>query len=293
VQIDGVHHWRTYSLTSPPEGSAGALSITVKSVADGRVSPHLAHRVTPGTLLRLGPAQGEFTLPEPLPRRMLMITAGSGLTPVMGMLRTLMSSATPRPRPDVVLLHSAPTAGDSLFREELREAQRDMDWLRYHEHHTRSGPLPGRRPERLGPAHLADLCPDWRERATWACGPAAMLDALEDHWAEEGLQDRLRTERFTIAPRLDPDAASTGGRVRFTRSGAEADAGASAPLLTVGEQAGVAMPYGCRRGICFGCLAPLSHGRVRDLRTGEVHGEPGQLIQTCVSAAEGQLALDL
>ncbi|WP_265584612.1 2Fe-2S iron-sulfur cluster-binding protein [Streptomyces antimycoticus] len=53
------------------------------------------------------------------------------------------------------------------------------------------------------------------------------------------------------------------------------------------------MPYGCRRGICFGCAARLVHGRVRDLRTGQVHGEPGDLIQTCVSAAQGQLALEL
>lgn len=52
------------------------------------------------------------------------------------------------------------------------------------------------------------------------------------------------------------------------------------------------MPYGCRRGICFGCLTPLTYGRVRDLRTGEIHDRAGQMIQTCLSAAAGPLALD-
>ncbi|MEV0116618.1 hypothetical protein AB0H77_25800 [Streptomyces sp. NPDC050844] len=60
----------------------------------------------------------------------------------------------------------------------------------------------------------------------------------------------------------------------------------------MGESVGVVMPYGCRRGICFGCLTPLTYSLVRDLRTGEVHDRAGQLIQTCVSAAAGPLALD-
>ena len=78
----------------------------------------------------------------------------------------------------------------------------------------------------------------------------------------------------------------------FTRTGTEVTAGAVTPLLVVGESVGVVMPYGCRRGICFGCLTPLRYGRVRDLRTGEVHDRAGQMIQTCVSAAAGPLALD-
>ncbi|MEU9545850.1 2Fe-2S iron-sulfur cluster-binding protein [Streptomyces mirabilis] len=94
-------------------------------------------------------------------------------------------------------------------------------------------------------------------------------------------------------PVLSADTDAPGGRGRFERSGIEADASASVPLLETGEAAGVAMPYGCRRGIWFGCLVPLVHGRVRDLRTGELHGEPGELIQTCVNGAAGPLTLAL
>lgn len=285
VEIDGVRHWRTYSLTSPPEAPGPTLTITVKEDPGGRVSPHLVHRTRPGTVLRLGPAQGEFTLPEdPLPPRMLMVTAGSGITPVVGMLRTLARRRFPGPVPDVVLLHSAPGPEEFLFRTELADLAAELPWLSVRAQYTRTA-------GRLAPEHLSALCPDWYDRETWACGPDGLLDALERRWAAAGAGERLRVERFRLMPVPAQGSDAPGGRVRFERSGIEADASASVPLLETGEAAGVAMPYGCRRGICFGCLVPLLHGRVRDLRTGELHGEPGELIQTCVNGAAGPLAL--
>ncbi|MEU5689329.1 stearoyl-CoA 9-desaturase [Streptomyces venezuelae] len=284
VEVGGVWHWRTYSLTSVPGREDGLLTITVKAAPDGTVSPRLVHRTFPGAVLRLGPAQGEFVLPDQLPPRILMVTAGSGITPVMGMLRTLMSHRTPHP--DVVLVHSAPRARDVVFRSELHMARRQVDWLDYYEHHSRQH-------GRLAPEDLGRLCPDWRERETWACGPAGLLDTVEDHWGHEGLAERLHVERFRLTPVLPPEPdAGPGYRVLFTRTGAESTADATTPLLVVGESAGAAMPYGCRRGVCFGCLTPLTYGRVRDLRTGEVQERTGQMIQTCVSAAAGPLALD-
>ncbi len=281
VEIDGVRHWRTYSITSPP---AAEIAITVKAQRGGRVSPQLVHRTGPGTVLRLGPAQGEFVLSRPLPERLLFVTAGSGITPVMGMLRTL--AGRPGPVPHTVLLHSAPCPEECLFRAGLALLETQVSWLTVQLTYTRTD-------GRLTPDRIVALCPDWRRRDAWVCGPSGLLDAAEKSWAAQGVRERLRVERFRLAP-LPPrrgDAASAP--VRFARSGAEADAGPSVPLLEVGEAAGVTMPYGCRRGICFGCLAPLAAGRVRDLRTGEVHGEPGELIQTCVNAAAGPLALDL
>ncbi|WP_369247924.1 ferredoxin reductase [Streptomyces sp. R41] len=281
VELDGVRHWRTYSLASPPDATGGEVTITVKADPRGQVSPHLVHRTPPGAVLRLGPAQGEFVLPDPAPARLLFVTAGSGITPVMGMLRTLTrrSGAVP----DVVLLHSAPGPDDSLFRAELAALAARLPWLCLHERHTRTA-------GRLTLADIDALCPDWRDRETWACGPAGLLDVLRERW---GAGKRLHVERFRPAPLLAPGTDASGGRVRFERSGVVADSTAAVPLLEVGESAGVPMPYGCRRGICFGCLAPLLHGRVRDLRTGEVHGTKGELIQTCVNAAAGPLTLGL
>ncbi|WP_078973238.1 ferredoxin reductase [Streptomyces sp. MMG1533] len=281
VEIDGVRHWRTYSITSPP---GATVTITVKSAEKGVVSPHLVHRTAVGTVLRLGPAQGEFVLPEPPPARVLFVTAGSGITPVMGILRTLAARGTRLP--DVVLLHSAPTPERCLFHAELTESADRLPWLTLRLTYTRAD-------GRLTPERIAGLCPDWRRRETWVCGPAGLLGEVERWWADAGEGDRLRTERFRPAAVPAPGPDTGGSRVRFDRSGVEADAPASTTLLATGEAAGVVLPYGCRMGVCHGCLVALVDGRVRDLRTGELHGEPGELIQTCVNAAAGPLALDV
>ncbi|GAA0224081.1 NADPH oxidoreductase [Actinomadura nitritigenes] len=276
VDIGGVRHWRTFSLSSPPRPD-GRITITVKAGRDGFVSAHLVHRIRPGAIVRLGEADGDFTLPSPVPPRLLFVTAGSGITPVMAMLRHLAAAGN---APDVVLVHSDRHAGDVIFGGELRT----MPGIRLHERHTSAD-------GRLAPSGIAGLCPDWPERDTWACGPSGMLDDLAEHWRAAGVEDRLRVERFRLAP-----AAGTGGeggRVRFTESGVETDADGSTPLLDAGERAGALLPSGCRMGICYSCVGRLRSGRVRDLRTGEVHGEEGQIVQTCVSAAAGPVDIEL
>src|SRR5512135_1941950 len=140
VDIDGVRHWRTYSLTSPPPTSPlppgrrdDRLSVTVKAIPNRRVSQHLVHRTGPGALLRLWAAQGGFVLPNPVPSRLLFVTAGSGITPVIGMLRTLAARGDV---PDVVLLHSAPTPATMIFGSELRRLAERFPTLRVHQRYT-------------------------------------------------------------------------------------------------------------------------------------------------------------
>lgn len=283
VDIDGVLHWRSYSVSSAPGRADGCLTITVKADPDGHVSRHLVRRTRPGTIVRLARPAGRFVLPDPLPDRLLFLTAGSGITPVMAMLRELADRGV---TPDVLLVHSAPTADDVIFGAELRDRARRAANLRLIERHTRQGSAPGR----FTLAEVPGICPDWATRHTWACGPARLLDDVERQWRRAGLTHRLHVERFHLpAPVRD----GAGGRVRFTRSGREADARGTTPLLDVGEQAGVLMPSGCRMGICYSCVAPLRSGQVRDLRTGRCHGDGGELIQTCVSAAAGTVEIDL
>ncbi|MGW1061765.1 ferredoxin reductase [Micromonospora rubida] len=279
VDVDGVRQWRAYSLTSVPGHRDGLISITVKAIPDGRVSNHLVRRVRPGTLVQLDQAQGDFVQPATAPERILFVTAGSGVTPVMGMLR---SGATGPA--DVVLVHSAPTPADVVFADELRGLA-GRGAIRLVERHTDTDGV-------LGVAELADLVPDHLDRQTWACGPVGLLDAVEAHWAANGVADRLHTERFRPTV-ISPGA---GGAVTFTRAGVTAEADGGTALLDVGEEAGVLMPSGCRMGICFGCVVPLRQGAVRDLRNGDVTtAVPGDgvLIQTCVSAAAGTCDIDL
>jgi ferredoxin-NADP reductase len=279
VDIEGVRHWRPFSLSSSPHRTDGCLTITVKATPDGLVSPYLVRHATPGTIVRLTPAEGDFVLPEPLPDRLLFLTAGSGITPVAAMLRSL---AAAQRMPDAVLVLCAPAPEDVIFGPYLRTLATRWKSLRLYERHTRAG-------GRLTMAQVRDICPDWRERHAWVCGPAGMLDDAERHWRRSGAGDRLRVERFQSA-RVSGGA---GGRVRFVASGRLSDADGSTPLLTVGENAGVLMPSGCRMGICHSCVTRLRSGRVRDLRTGREHGDEGELIQTCISAAAGPVEIDV
>jgi ferredoxin-NADP reductase len=267
-----VRHWRTYSLTSTP--SDPCLSITVQALPGGVVSNHLVGSGVVGEIVHLKPAAGDFVLPDPVPDRLLMLTAGSGITPVMAMLRTL---AERGPLPDVVLVHSAPTSADVIFADALRAL---------------SGPglrviarLTGSQ-GRLNLAELHTLCPDWRDREAFVCGPAGLLDDAAGHWAEHPA--RLHIERFTTPHRA---GGGTGGTVGYGGI-ATVTVDAQTSLLEAGEAAGVPLPSGCRMGICFGCVLPLLEGQVRDLRTGRLHGEPGDLIQTCISGASGDARLD-
>jgi ferredoxin-NADP reductase len=280
VQIDGTWQSRTYSVTSVADGRTGRFSITVKGIDGGRVSPYLAHSTKVGTVLRVDPPQGEFVL-APVMGRALFLTGGSGITPVMGMLRTMVADGRLL---DAVHVHSALHRDDVIFGDELRRLAHRFDSYRLHEQHTDRHGL-------FTLDRLDQICPDWREREVWACGPPALLDAIEKHWADAGRYERLHVERFQPPVFAAPDAE--GGTVSFAVTGRDAEAPAGRPILEVGEAAGVAMPSGCRMGICFSCVAPLRSGQVRDLRTGEIHGDEGEIIQTCVSAAAGPCSIDL
>ncbi|HSN43364.1 MAG TPA: ferredoxin reductase [Propionibacteriaceae bacterium] len=277
VEIDGVRHWRSYSL-STGEGRDPAITVT----AIGKVSNALVNRTRVGDVLFLAPPQGDFVLPEH-PRPLLMITAGSGLTPVMSMIRTLVPA---RPDADVVLVHSARSPADALFREELLETADQFSGLTVHHWFTGQH---GRRLDLTTTVDLDALVPDWRTRSAYTCGPIELLDAAEALWKREGLD--IRMERF--APALLAGAGGHGGVVAFEKSDREVSCDGDTTLLDAGESAGVLMPSGCRMGICHTCLTPLLGGQVRDLRTGELHGDEGELIQTCVNAAAGHVRLDL
>ena len=277
--VDGRWRWRSYSLTSSPVKGARTVTITVKAMPEGFLSSHLVGGVKPGTIVRLAAPQGNFVLPDPAPPAVLFITAGSGITPVMSMLRTLVRHDQIT---DVIHLHSAPTAADVMFGAELEQLTRDHGgyWLRLRT--TRSQ-------GRLDLARLDTEVPDWRDRQTWACGPEAMLNAAERAWSAAGVQDRLHLERFAVS-RAAP--AGAGGTVTFAKSGKSTAADAATSLMDAGERMGVQMPFGCRMGICQSCVVGLVEGHVRDLRNGAEH-EPGTRVQTCISAASGDCVLDV
>ena len=121
LRVDGRWHWRSYSLTSVPRRDNKLISITVKATPEGFLSTHLVHGVTPGTIVRLAAPKGDFALPDPPPSKVLFVSAGSGITPLMAMLRSLKARGE---RPDIVHIHSAPSEDSVIFHDELRELEK-------------------------------------------------------------------------------------------------------------------------------------------------------------------------
>jgi stearoyl-CoA 9-desaturase NADPH oxidoreductase len=285
--VEGRWRWRSYSLTSSPaavtsgsgSGSARTVTITVKAMPEGFLSSHLVAGVEPGTIVRLAAPQGNFVLPDPAPPSILFLTAGSGITPVMSMLRTLVRRDQIA---DITHLHSAPTESDVMFSAELAALAADHPGYRLRVRETRTQ-------GRLDLARLSQEVPDWCERQTWACGPEGMLNQAEKVWSSAGINDRLHLERFAVSKAAP---AGAGGTVTFIRSGRSVAADAATSLMDAGEGAGVQMPFGCRMGICQSCVVSLVEGHVRDLRTGQEH-EPGTRVQTCISSASGNCTLDI
>ncbi|RZI80016.1 MAG: iron-sulfur cluster-binding domain-containing protein, partial [Microbacterium sp.] len=226
----------------------------------------------------------------PAATRLLFVTVGSGVTPVIGMLRNLFpvtdSGVVDLPRSknlDIVVVHIAPTEPDSIFLDNLRElAAHGAITLvpRYDDEHGV-----------LDVDDLTDLVPDLAERTTYACGPGGLLDALTTHHESKGLE--LFTEQF----RAGFVEAGDGGTITFT-NGTVLEADGATPILDVAEAGGQLMPSGCRMGVCFGCVLPLKEGAVRDLRNGAIttadpisSADGGVPIQTCISAAAGACTL--
>jgi stearoyl-CoA 9-desaturase NADPH oxidoreductase len=283
LDIQGVRHWRAYSLTSDPARPDGLISITVKNVDEGKVSPYLVRRGRTGAIVGLGGVEGEFVLPEELPEKLLFISAGSGITPIMSMLRHLDQSGD---LGDVVLLHSARRTEEVIFGDELRSMADRNEHFQLHEQLTAEA-------GRMGPKDLDRLCEDWRERETFVSGPADMLEELIEHWKQEGDPELLHVERFQPKLGLDEGEEGEGGTIKFLKSDAEAESDGTVPILVAGENAGLELPYGCREGICHTCVGELREGRVRDLRTGKVYGQEGEVIRTCISAPEGPIEIEL
>jgi ferredoxin-NADP reductase len=284
MPVDGIFHWRAYSITSDPDRPDGCISITPKLVEKGKVSPYLVRMARPGVIVRLGGVEGAFTLPDPLPSKLLFVSAGSGITPIMSMLRSIDRE---HGFADTVHLHSARSREDVIFGDELRALAARNPGFRLHEQ------LTGEQ-GRISPAHLDRLCPDWRERETFLSGPPDMLAAISAHYREQlGSRDRLHVEHFQ--PYLDGDEGrrGAGGTIRFCASELTAESDGSKPILLAGEEAGATLPFGCRMGICHTCVGRLRSGRIRDLRTGEVHGQEGEVVRTCINAPEGAIEIEL
>ena len=285
VVVDGVRRTRCFSLSSSAHRDDGRVTITVKTHDQGYVSRHLCSELPAGTVVHLSPADGEFTLPQPRPDRLLMISAGSGITPVMSILRTLRDEGYTG---SVTFLHYARTPDHTIFASELADAAESYAFADVVVVHTRTSGdgLSGR----FCAEHLRTVAPDFAEVPTYACGPAGLVERVQRLYDDADAAELLRVERFkTPAIAADPTAE---GVVKFRDSGVHRH-NTGQTLLEQAEQSGLTPAYGCRMGICKTCTTRKSEGVVRHVVTGAESTLPDEDIQICVSAPVGSCAVDL
>jgi ferredoxin-NADP reductase len=263
------------------------LEITVKSHPEGLVSNHLIANARPGMILVLEQAEGDFQLPERRPERTLLISGGSGITPVTSMLRTLCAEGNRGP---VTFLHFAPDPELAIYRDQLERIARRHDNVRLVRSYTRA-PGAGEADGHLSPRLLREAEPRFAEAETFACGPPALLDAVRETWSGEGVESRLHVESF-VPPTLAPPSGVAEGLIHFSSSDLRLE-NSGAALLDQAEGAGLTPQSGCRRGICHTCTCRKRAGTVRNLATGEVSSGEDEDIQICVSAPVGDVVIEL
>jgi ferredoxin-NADP reductase len=271
VEINGRRHTRCYSPANA-EGDTH-LELTIGRHESGLVSRYLYDHARPGMVLGLDGVGGDFVLPAARPGRILFVSGGSGITPVMSMVRTLRAEGFAG---RLGFIHYARSAAEACYRDELA-AMPEVTVLHGYTRST-GGEVSGH----FGPAHLAAFeAPD----AVYVCGPPALVAAVRDACPTAS------AESFVPPVFVVPDTPS-GGRVRFTDSAVDVvDDGRS--LLDQAEAAGLKPESGCRMGICHTCTRRKTKGAVRNLTTGAISAVDSEDVQICVSAAVGDVELAL
>ena len=272
VEVDGRRHTRCYS----PANAEGApiLELTIGQHDNGLVSSHLYEQARPGMVLALSGPSGDFTLPRRRPRRILFVSGGSGITPVMAMLRTLIAE---KHDGEIAFIHYARTPAEACYRSDLAA----IPGVRVLHGYTRSGA--GDLRGRFGPDHLAAAMTS--PEAVFVCGPTALVDAVREHCPA------TQSESF-VGPATRLPVKPSGGRVKFAGSGIEVDDDGRS-LLDQAEAAGLTPDSGCRMGICHTCTRRKTGGVVRNLTTGGVSTNAEEDVQICVSVPVGDVELAL
>ncbi|MBC9225533.1 2Fe-2S iron-sulfur cluster binding domain-containing protein [Aeromicrobium sp. 636] len=288
VEVDGTRRVRVFSVSSSAERKDGLFSVSVKAHPDGYVSQFLhAGHLKPGTVVYLSPASGDFVLPKQVPGDMLLISGGSGITPVMSMLRTLADRGHTG---HVTFLHYARSREDEMFSTEL-DALGELPFVDMVRVYTRD-PEPGADlVGRITLDHLRHLGIDPLTTPTWVCGPAGLIATVRDLYEDLGAQDQLTAEYFKV-PSVDLDAADATGSVTFEASGVAAP-NSGTTILEQAEAAGLSPTYGCRMGVCNTCAVKKLHGAVRHVISGEVCADTDETIKVCVNVPVGDVAVDL
>jgi ferredoxin-NADP reductase len=292
--FDGKKETRCYSICSSAARS-GYVEITPKRVNSGCVSVFLNDRAAIGLTVEAAGPFGQFYLNPADDRKIVLIAAGSGITPMMAMLRYIDDLCLDT---QATLLYCVRIAKDIIFRRELEElqgrlhhfqchialSQPDPEWTGAHGHISRE--------------FIDKAVPEVKGRVFFLCGPPPFMEVARTILKELGVEpERIRQEVFGRAgapPKAPSSSAATAIPVEFARSGKAVRAMEGQTLLEVAAAAGVEIPSACRQGQCGTCKTRLLHGDVRMSTENGLDAESKALgfVLTCVGHPAGAVRLD-
>ncbi len=299
AEVNGVRVTRSYSLSDVPR-TDGCLSITIKHVEGGRLSEYLCRDARVGDVLELGQAFGQMSWAEPPRGQWLLLAAGSGITPLMSLIRSVLGGSkrgSPRGMPEglqgLTLVYWARTRAELCFAAELQEMARREPRLTVHTVLTRepgAALTPTERVGRLSAEALQGLgLSDLSQQQVLACGPGGFVNRARTLAAGQALS--FQAEAFTLLEAAPLESGSVQVHLQATGRTLELPVGQT--LLTALEAQGVFPPSGCRMGICRTCVCPKLEGSTQDLITGELSHEADSALRLCVSTARTPITLNL
>ncbi len=294
LNIDGKQVVRCYSICSSPL-KTDYIEITPKRTQNGYASDFLNERALPGLVVRASGPAGKFYFDEKAHKDIVLIAAGSGITPMIAMLRYMEERALDVP---VTLIYCVRTSQDIIFRDELTRLSRSL--ARFRLIITLSAPDAGWKGNkgRLNKELLLERVLDFRTPTFFLCGPGGFMQDASELLKEQGVSaDRIKQESFggKASPAVpDPSGDSSVPFVEFLRSGFQFELIPDITLLEFAETVGVSIPYGCRQGQCGTCATRLLQGRVT-MQAGDglsAEQKRAGFILPCVSKIHGSICID-
>lgn len=289
VIVDGVRQTRCFSPANAASGPDGTIELTITAHEGGLVSHHLRNHALVGDVYGLAQASGDFVLPSEGVRAPVFISGGSGITPALSMVRTLVANGYSDP---ITFVHYARTPADLAYRVELTALAAVNPNLDLRLFYTRTGDGEHGRGGYFCGEHLNGIV-DHANADVFVCGPSALMTAVVEYHENTHPHARIHSETFTLAAPLtiDPDEP-VHGELHFTASGRSAT-NDGRTILDQAESAGLSPASGCRMGICFSCVAVKKSGCTRNVLTGETDSESDTQIQLCINAPVGDVDIEV
>ena len=281
-EIDGVRLSRSYSLTRVQAN--GRIELAIKRQANGKVSGTLLDKLAVGERLELGQARGDLSWCADA-SAVLLLAAGSGITPLLGLLREALVNGYQAP---ITLLHYVRQRRQRAFSQELQQLMQRYPNFQVRWALSGESPAAGELAGRFSAGHLADVA----VQHLLVCGPHGFVEQARDWWQSQPRLHALQYEAFT-APAPLAGGVAAAVQIGFARAHQQATGNNQQSLLEQAEAQGLRPAHGCRQGICASCSCQLLSGSVRHLHSGLVTREPGQAIRLCVSVPLGDVTLDL